>query len=118
MNYSDCSDFEINRRVAELLGKFEYVSDCNHNGGSAVLCYSLRACDEYDYCNNPSDAWSIIAENKIDIELPHEEVNQIGFASNHFEGVVHEIMPNDNPLRAACIVYLMMQEGKQCLASQ
>ena len=68
MNYSDCSDFEINRRVAELLGKFEYVSDCNHNGGSAVLCYSLRACDEYDYCNNPSDAWSIIAENKIDIE--------------------------------------------------
>ncbi len=115
------SDFEINKAVAEYWG-FVIEDDEDPVDGCAVSVSVLdggyASAPPFNPCNNPSDAWSIIAENKIDIELPHEEVNQIGFASNHFEGVVHEIMPNDNPLRAACIVYLMMQEGKQCLASQ
>lgn len=118
MDYESMSDFEINKAVAECRGGFGGSTN-NEYAPDEVICYDDKPFyTERDFCNKPSDAWSIIAENKIDIELPHEEVNQIGFASNHFEGVVHEIMPNDNPLRAACIVYLMMQEGKQCLASQ
>lgn len=59
-DYSRLSDFEINFLVAEALNKFEYVSDHNAEGGSAVLCDSLRDCDTYDYCNDPSDAWPLL----------------------------------------------------------
>lgn len=78
MDYENMSDFEINKRVAEALGKFEYVSDHNLEGGSAVLCDSLRACDEYDYCNNPSDAWPLLltlVNNGCTVIIDKESVN-------------------------------------------
>lgn len=115
MDYSKLSDFEVNRRVAELLGKFEYVSDCNHNGGSAVLCDSLRTCDEYDYCNDPRDAWPIIVENEISIEKNSRSTEYWRAATweqiNGCEFKPIEQCEDKNPLRAACIVYLMMQEA-------
>lgn len=115
MDYENMSDFEINKRVAEALGKFEYVSDNNLDGGSAVLCDSLRACDEYDYCNSPSDAWPIITSNAIDIEFAVDSLGGIGQAHVYVEGDTDlECNFNDNSkaLRAACIVYLMIQEAK------
>lgn len=111
MNYSDYSDFEINRRVAELLGKFEYVSDCNHNGGSAVLCDSIRSCHEFDPCNDPSDAWPIILDNRISMIDP---ISLDGmWTAFVFEDESEPDVYDKNPLRAAMIVYLKMQEA-QC----
>lgn len=109
MNYSDYSDFEINKRVAELLGKFEYVSDCNHNGGSSVLCDSIRSCQEFDPCNDPSDAWPIILDNRICITSTSEEERPwcaYRWGDNCEAWGV-------NPLRQCMIVYLMMKEGAE-----
>ena len=66
-----------------------------------------KDCSVKDYCNNPSDAWPIILENKISV------VNYCG-AKNDWYAVNHdfsiESMTTENPLRAAMIVYLMMEE--------
>ena len=99
MNYEELSDFEINKLVVAMFLGVEPRS---------TWIPALIP----DYCNDPEHAWPIIVENKIDIEFPHEETNQVGFASNHLLGIVEEIMPNENPLRAAMIVYLMIQGVK------
>lgn len=108
MNYSDLSDFEINKLVAESLGRFEFVSDHNIEGGSAVLCDSLRTCDEYDFCNNPSDAWPIIVENEIG--LNPQSMSSLWLADVNGESKHGYSKMDKNPLRAAMIVYLMRKE--------
>lgn len=104
MNYNDMSDFEINKAVAEALGVRGFHCE-NVGGGSALLFTNWK---ELDYCNNPSDAWPIIVENRITIE----------FGYSHPVRVFHETMEgdyingdDDNPLRSAMIVYLMMSES-------
>ena len=97
MNYSDLTDFEINKLVAEALG-YQDIS-----GGTYVS----------SYCNSPSDAWPIILENKIDIVIDPP-------VSTAYEDAVDVLSESwsdsmyaesNNPLRAAMIVYLMMNEG-------
>lgn len=117
MDYENASDFEINKAVAEALGKFEYVSDHNFEGGSAVLCDSLRACDEYDYCNDPRDAWPIIVENEISIEKNSRNTEYWRAATweqiNGCEFKPIEQYADKNPLRAAMICYLMLVGEKK-----
>lgn len=112
-DYSRLSDFEINFLVAEALNKFEYVSDHNAEGGSAVLCDSLRDCDTYDYCNDPSDAWPIITENKIAIKPKLITKKEYATPSDYIDGweaKVHSTWFEDkNPLRCAMIVFLMLR---------
>lgn len=113
-DYSRLSDFEINFLVAEALNKFEYVSDHNAEGGSAVLCDSLRDCDTYDYCNDPSDAWPIIVENKISLleddgewEASIDYPCDIGaYGTTEICSKVYE---DKNPLRCAMIVFLILR---------
>ncbi len=62
----------------------------------------------FDPCNNPADAWPIIAGNKINIRFGAE-----GMACEaQFMQYGHESVEcyHTNPLRAAMIVFLMMQE--------
>ncbi len=57
----------------------------------------------WDFCNNPSDAWPIILENKINI----------AFAASSDESQANAgyyCCIDKNPLRAAMIVYLMLEE--------
>jgi hypothetical protein len=81
MNYSEMLDFEINCWVQEVTGK------------------------RGDYCNSWADAGPIIENNHIGIEHDGDCWLCVCFSENgSFES------EHDNPLRAAMIVFLMMQE--------
>lgn len=89
-NYEDMSDFEINCRVhAEVM----QISGLN----------SFKA---KDYCKNPADAWPIITNNFISV-IPSTH-RDIWFA----DGQGGETTFDTNPLRAAMIVFLKMNEDK------
>lgn len=60
----------------------------------------------FDPCNNAADAWPIILENGISLRKLHNgrwrSINEWGDSHQH---------NHDNPLRAAMVVFLMMQES-------
>lgn len=90
-NYEDMSDFEINCRVhAEII----QISGLN----------SFKA---KDYCNNPDDAWPIIVDNKISLTC-HQSRGEWSAVFNADNICFHA----NNPLRAAMIVFLKMNEDK------
>ena len=104
--WQDKTDFEINKAVAWLNWKGSTVSmsDTSMPMSSCEVCNGNMIVNaNFDPCNNSSDAWSIILENKISIEFRyHKSLNPIAkrFGSNS-----HNIA-DKNPLRAAMIVYL------------
>lgn len=105
MNYENMSDFEINKRVAEFRGGFGGSTN-NEYAPDEVVCFDDKPFHtERDYCNNPSDAWPIISENKIGGHWGKAAPGAY-FAVSRLEEFV---VMHKNPLRAACIVYLMMQ---------
>ncbi|MBN9706208.1 DUF2591 family protein [Enterobacter roggenkampii] len=61
-----------------------------------------------DYCNNPADAWPIIVDNRISL-LSVECLN--GDISWLAKNKACPSRGDKNPLRAAMIVYLQMQES-------
>ncbi|HCX4679521.1 TPA: phage protein NinX family protein, partial [Escherichia coli] len=66
----------------------------------------------YDYCNNPEDAEPIIVENRIGI-IPAPE-NGLWKAAHRKVGsdsTPYHMTQDENPLRAAMIVFLMMQDA-------
>lgn len=117
VDYSKLSDFEINKRVALVAGKnIKFISvDVDDNEvGIIVGQKHTRQRLPFDPCNNPYDAWPIIFENKImlsprcaddewkaEIYLGREDI------FDNYASAWHK-----NPLRAAMIVFLMMQEGE------
>lgn len=133
MNYEEMSDFEINKAVHFKMlaaGKVKercrlndsdfvdvFRNEFGENPGPSVIAVMRYVkdgiADGYnsfgsacDYCNNPSDVMSILIENKIGFKW----VNGSCTASSVLLGY-HESTSN-NPLRAAMIVFLMMNEGK------
>lgn len=126
--YRDKSDFEINKAVAEIIhpGKvFTHAYSFGDAYGNSVQWICGYA--EYihvDYCNNPADAWPIILKNKISIIIPGVEYSDgysPTFAASGFDDVSHitrntyytdEESFNQNPLRAAMEVFLMMKEAE------
>ena len=97
--YAEMSDTEINKLVANK----------QHD-------YSIY--NKPDYCNNPEDAWPIILEAEISLirdvstndvweAVPKGWYTENGFISN-VNGDLCFI--DKNPLRAAMIVYLMMED--------
>ncbi|HCQ8159986.1 TPA: DUF2591 family protein [Escherichia coli] len=93
-NYEDMSDFEINCRVhAEIM----QISGLN----------SFKA---KDYCNNPSYAWPIIIDNHMSIECV--TVNRHAFTYRVYHSASFTKSTHENPLRAAMIVFLKMNEDK------
>ena len=123
-NYETMSDFEVNRAVAcrldgndlDIFGRPMFASDCYFSvpSGSSVEWHQF-GCDGsklFDPCNNPSDAWPVILANRIMLnpycadELWKAEV-PCGF-DGFFK--TYATCYHRNPLRAAMIVFLMMQE--------
>ncbi|QGZ15035.1 NinX [Salmonella phage LPSTLL] len=97
-NYEEMSDFEINCRVhADVM----QISGLN----------SFKA---KDYCNNPDDAWPIIVKDEIDVI--QNNGRDCPLATNSavmmFRGDDVFICQHENPLRAAMIVFLKMNEDK------
>lgn len=114
MDYSALSDFEINSAVHNALMKEPYKME--FLGGDRIRWISKTSDvvtnkTEYskntlsDYCNNPADAWPIIFSSRIGI-APGTATDK--WAAHHGDWDI--CMADENPLRAAMVVFLMMQE--------
>ena len=116
MDYSQMltqvEDSEITIRVGELFGWNAYFI---HPDGSVTFRDDRgRLKGRKNYCNNPSDAWPIIVENKIKIE-PVRRVRNYNEWYEEWDASVnspHFCESHKNPLRAAMIVFLLSQEDK------
>lgn len=113
MDYSKLSDFEINRRVADIaMNGTWHVKPSHPDNDTGGWLYGSNGIQTYelpDYCNNPENAWPIIVEHKINIEW-HEWKNSewMPYALNN---ATMKSCYATNPLRAAMITFLMMQES-------
>ena len=130
MNYESMSDFEINKAVFPLTrnyGKCEDVMAQKNPDRGALMWGDGANWFKFDACNNHNDMWPIIVDNGI------STINLKGttqwFACSQVEFETICMSPdgsdngisafytkyeyhNTNPLRAAAIVFLMMQEEK------
>jgi len=123
MNYSELSDFEINKLVAEKLGRLVPVPQAFESKviGDVLHYYdgnrNLFMC-HLDYCDNPADALAIIIDNKITIVAPEEDQGNLlwdarcavvedGYTTMTYDHAASNI----NPLRAAMEVFLMMGDA-------
>lgn len=119
MDYSKLSDFEINSAVAKSLG----LSVSTSHSSIAPWVYCGHDEDggygwgERDYCNNPADAWPIIADKKICLafDVFSEPRDGGGCVASPAYGWETERVRHDNPLRAAMIVFLMMKDANNGL---
>lgn len=103
MSYSQLSDFEINQRVSNAIpGRFIFYPD---------YVWDSEWEKTFDPCNKAADAWPIITDNKISIYAMSEADARGKWGAEAFypNGAYHF---NDNPLRAAMIAFLMMQENQ------
>lgn len=97
-NYEEMRDFEINCRV------HAYVMQIS----------GLNSFKAKDYCNNPDDAWPIIVKYEIDVIQNNGQDCPLATnsAAMMFRGDDVFICQHENPLRAAMIVFLMMNEAE------
>ena len=110
MNYSDMSDFEVNKAVAEALGL--KVSKERYFPKYECVSVGSNPDNTRDYCNNPSDAWPIIVENRIGASpLIDTDVWYASWMDRDAKNCDNDVSQiHTNPLRAAMIVFLMMKE--------
>lgn len=102
-NYSEMSDFEINKLVAICLGVKP----------RKTISFIGKEKDIYpDYCNNPSDAWPIILSSLIALKPVKLYVGGHRWFASKGDGDFGLKFASNNPLRAAMIVYLMMKESE------
>ncbi|MCR4012869.1 DUF2591 domain-containing protein [Enterobacter hormaechei] len=111
MDYSKLSDQEINMAVAELFHPESMVIESKSRPPSACVTGHLPS-KWVDYCNNPEDAWPIIEENMISVcayRQANPGMKEVSWweADNFCEHITRD----DNPLRAAMIVFLQMQDS-------
>lgn len=113
-NYEDMSDFEINKAVALIAGV-----TFNDDGVPVrfVECDTGSYADfneiEFDPCNNPEDAEPIIIENRIGtIPAPDNGLWKAAHRKVGSDDTPYHFTQDKNPLRAAMIVFLKMNEDK------
>lgn len=98
--YTELSDFEINKKVAEYL-KLNTIA---YERTEIVLFDDMDA-TPFDPCNNPSDAMPIIIENKIGLSpMYHSNKWTADCLDYDFMSV------NKNPYRGTMEVFLMMKD--------
>jgi hypothetical protein len=110
------SDFEINVKICESLGiKYEEGLDVLFAAGKSTGDNVVAVMGPVDYCNNPSDMMPLVFEAGISLIAPDYELKGDWRARSEVEESRHEPMmwthesSHANPLRAAAIVYLLMQ---------
>lgn len=104
MDYSKWTDFAINAAVGAATGEAK--------NSEPLLKLVIRNSNgrRYDPCNNPADAWPIIVGNAIGV-MPFKKGESEAWSLS--AGLLGNTTVKDkNPLRAAMIVYLMMQESE------
>lgn len=122
--YSDKSDFEINKAVAENYLPCDYrynendkivelISiDLSCEFGSCIDIEKERVYGKFDPCNNPADAMPIIKDNLISLEhdgiawqvscVRHPEISVWDGCKNY----------NDNFYRKAMELFLLMKDAE------
>lgn len=119
-DYATLTDFEINKAVAENLPYTHVIGDGKYPSISDDAVYVERKAWKYgnteecgvDYCNNPSDAWPIIVENRIDIALDSDGTT----TASHYCYAIGDFLGwynCENPLKAAMICYLMIKDAEK-----
>lgn len=120
MDYSKMSDAEINAMVMDAISDGNQAYSISE-GPEIKLLRQINTVEfgehiereevyaTFDPCNNPANAWPIIVENGIGI-IPYTK--GLCEAWNVSRGLIEGTTKDKNPLRAAMIVYLMMQEAK------
>ena len=107
MNYEDMSDFEVNSKVAMRLGRsVSSEHECIKTGACFILTSLAGVRVEFNPCNNPSDAWSIIVENELSLWKVLDE-----WESSSCNGNIQ--YSDNNPLRAAMICFLKMKDTEK-----
>jgi len=110
MDYSKMSDQEINMAVAEIIFPDRPVVESKSRPPCA--CVTGHPPSQWvDYCNNPADAWPIIVNNLIALRPVALYVGGHRWFATQGEGDFGMKYADDNPLRSAMIVFLMMQES-------
>ncbi|EPB4096290.1 TPA: DUF2591 domain-containing protein [Klebsiella pneumoniae] len=104
MDYSKLSDFEINLRVAEIVVDYDCISRLPYTD-MAVHWGDGANWHVFNPCNYPADAWPIITSNRIGI-VPSTATDK--WAAHHGDWDI--AIADVNPLRAAMIIFLMMQD--------
>ena len=113
MNYEEMSDLQINLLVASAIGVDAAENSgvvfgaVKHEGDNVVSVMGV-----VDYCNNPSDAWPIIFSSRTMLNPYCADELWKAEVPCGFDGLFKEYATcyHRNPLRAAMIVFLMMQE--------
>lgn len=110
MDYSKLSDQEINMAVAEIFHPDSVVIESKSRPPSACITGHLPSL-WVDYCNNPADAWQIILQSRISMvwDCAEDASAEWWNAFDQFDDC--RVQYQSNPLRAAMIVFLMMQES-------
>ncbi|UIL51541.1 DUF2591 domain-containing protein [Pantoea agglomerans] len=112
MNYSEMKDHEINAAVGEAMG---WNAEFIHQDDSVMFRDDLgRLRGRKSYCNSWADAGPIIEKYRITMNAQFggwfcfvstaKTMKQLEEGNHHFSHM------HGNPLRAAMIVFLMMQE--------
>ena len=101
MNYEAMSDDEINYEVAKHSFDAEWLE-----------CYYGKEGMVPDYCNSADDAWPVILEHGISMCKPNSYRDEWSCFLRDSIGFVSNIVYHERPLRAAMIVFLMMN-GEQ-----
>lgn len=113
-NYECMSDFEINKRVFKAIVGAKPLGYPHNADGRSVGNEENGNYRWYDYCNNPADAWPIIVKYEVDVIQNNGQ--DCPLATNSavmmFRGDDVFICQHENPLRAAMIVFLKMNEDK------
>jgi hypothetical protein len=96
------------------------VHEINHPLADKGNAYASleKSISSSDYCSNPSDAWPIIVENGISLIKSKylgcwDVVGKGLYTHEGFESSVGAESENKNPLRAACIVFILMKQDKE-----
>lgn len=96
--YTELSDFEINKKVAEKLGAEWFITTTVWD--ELVVMVGSKC---FKPCNNPTDAMPIIIENEIAMN-PKDDIWQCGSGWN--------VAENENPLRACMEAFLMKKDAE------
>lgn len=106
-DYSVLSDISINAMVSRKL-----YGELSHDHRLELVNQVV------DYCNKPDDAMPIIIENKISIAFDTNENEWLAWGDFEFDQCGWDMIneptiycSHANPLRAAMIVFLQMQEN-------
>lgn len=120
MDYSQLSDFEINKRVSDVFWPdINKSPECNNKtfpqNSSVVYMDNGYGGFSRDYCNNPADAWRILNRNRIEITVHYGPDGASGglvcyTARAPYGDGDYVLVQDTNHLRAGMIAFLMQQD--------